>query len=133
MMKKEITVNVPLILDVLDELRDLEIQKKLWVIGDPHEVTSLQEAIVALYDDSVLDYALEKKDQVFTADIDSKLVTLYKLFSKLDRDRDAADIIYTEEWRIIRELADDLYHLIGNSEVAKNWHPDDLVVQKILK
>ena len=125
-MKKEITVNVPLILDVLDELRNLETQKRLWVIGDPHEISSLEEAIASLYDDSVLDYALEKKNQVFTADIDFKLVRLSKLFNKLDRNRDAADIIYTEEWRVIRELANDLYHLIENSEVAKNWHPDDL-------
>ena len=60
-MKREITVNVPLILDVLDELRDLETQKRLWVIGDPHEISGLEEAIALLYDDSVLDYALEKK------------------------------------------------------------------------
>jgi hypothetical protein len=109
---KNMIVNKPLILECLQELSDLDFQRRVWVRGIGNEISGLEDVVGSLYGSSALDFALEQNEETFNPEIDSKLKRLGEMFHKLDRERPTSEIIETEEWEKIREFAGCLYQAI---------------------
>jgi hypothetical protein len=92
----------------LRELADAAYQERVWVKGSATEVSSLNEAVATLFDDSGLDVALEKNVVTFTPEIDAELRDLRSMLRAcLNRQsrQTAEDLINSSEWNLVRERA----------------------------
>lgn len=72
----------------LEELSDIHYQRRIWLRGDANEVSTMSEAVAALFNDSGLDTALAGIGPVFTAEVDAMLRDLrLRLRASLERER----------------------------------------------
>ncbi len=115
-MMMKMDVNKGLILECLQELSDLIYQRRVWVNGVENEVSGVEDTLAALFDDSALDIALERNEEIFSLEIDDKFRKLGNMIGTLNRDRLTAEIIETEEWSEVRSLADSLYKSLNLDE-----------------
>ena len=102
------TLQLDLIRRALRELSDYDCQLRVWVLGDPSEMSSMTEAVEALFSDSGLGDALEKAGVVFKPDIDAELRELRadlhtSLSAELETDTSA--VIHSAAWNEIRTRA----------------------------
>lgn len=97
-----------IIRSALHELADADYQQRVWVTGSATEVSSMNEAAAALFNDSGLDEALETNSVTFSLGIDAELREFRgKLRSFLhaqDR-RGTLAVITSPDWSDLREKA----------------------------
>jgi hypothetical protein len=78
----------------LRELADAAFQRRVWTgRGAPDEMSSFEEAVSTLFDDSGLEPDLEQGRTVFGPDVDGELRALRDLLQRIDPFRDPDDII----------------------------------------
>src|SRR5690242_14404159 len=92
----------------LRELSDAGFQQRVWISGSPIEMSSMNEVVAALFDDSGLAEALEKNDITFTREVDAELRELRVMLrsSLIDQDMyGAAAVIDSPGWQDVRGRA----------------------------
>jgi hypothetical protein len=72
--------------DALRELSDQDEQARLWLARGGPEISSLDECVSRLFDDSGLGDALDR-GAVYSSDIDAALRDLRQTLGKISRDR----------------------------------------------
>ena len=78
----------------LRELADEDFQRRVWTgRGAPAEMSSFDEAVETLFDDSGLEPELGRGRPVFGSELDSKLLALRDLLQRIDADRYPDEII----------------------------------------
>lgn len=99
-------IKIPIYLEIikgaLKELSDIEYQRRLWIKGNDTEMSSLDEAAAALFDDSCLDIAFEKDVIVFSPEIDGQLKELRKLLQSslsAQQKRGTAAVLNSDDWK----------------------------------
>jgi hypothetical protein len=112
-------VVVEIVVSALRELADETYQRRVWVEGSKTEVSSMNEATAALFNDSGLDEAIEKNQVTFSQEVDADLKRLramlrLSLDTQLDRGTEA--VIGSPEWEIVRQLAGQLVEKITRRE-----------------
>lgn len=116
------TVVRSLVLEVLREFADLEYQRRVWARGSPTEVSGINDATAALYDDSGLDDALEKNAVTFSKEIDAqlrKLLPMLKAFQELAANQPISKLIETPEWSAVRERAHQIAAAIEQASASQ--------------
>ncbi|MDH5721908.1 MAG: hypothetical protein OEY94_01120 [Alphaproteobacteria bacterium] len=113
MVEKEI------LLDGLKELSlDKDSQAVLWTDGSKDEIHSFDEAICYVFDDSALDYYMEKNklEEFFPKEVCLKFKKLDKQIKKIDTvDKYPIEIINDPEMEKIRELSAQILELLATS------------------
>jgi hypothetical protein len=102
------TVVIDIVMSALRELSDVEYQRRVWLGGSNTEISSMNEATAALYNDSGLDEALEKNQVTFSAEIDAELRQLRtSLQSNLAGQvmRGTGLVIASPEWKVVASAA----------------------------
>ena len=92
----------------LRELSDAEYQQRVWVAGSPDEMSSMDEAVAALFDDSGLGVALEVNEITFTREADAELRELRAMLRSSLADKQAHDtaaVMSSAKWRNVRDHA----------------------------
>ncbi len=105
-------VNRPRVMEALKELADHAYQSRVWLGHGINEQSSFVEAVCGLYDDSGLGHALDKKETVFTIEIDTLLRELNTATQKVDSNVDAASLIEDPSMQIVRKWAADILRRI---------------------
>jgi hypothetical protein len=78
----------------LRELSDVAYQRRVWAgRGSAGEMSSFEEAVSTLFDDSGLEAELERGRPVFGPDVDAQLRSLRSLLQRIDPYRDPDLII----------------------------------------
>lgn len=77
----------------LEELSDTAFQERVWLGSSASEMSSFEECVSKLYEDSGLDLALENRQPVYRPDLDNELRELGALLSKIDGMRAPSDIL----------------------------------------
>lgn len=101
-------VNREIIESALRELADAEYQQRVWVAGSLTEVSSMNEATAALFNDSGLDEALERNLVTFSPEIDAELRELRGMLRLSLDDQSARGtpaVIVSSDWRDVRHMA----------------------------
>jgi hypothetical protein len=112
-------VNISIVKSALQELSDIDYQWRVWVKAGESEMSSMDEAAAALFDDSGLDLLFQKYTSIFSIEIDAKLHKLRKLLeSSLERQRKKgiAEEINSERWGKVRALASEILELIHSQK-----------------
>lgn len=92
----------------LEELSDIRYQRRIWLRGDANEVSTMSEAVAALFNDSGLDTALAANGPVFTAEVDAMLRDLrLRLRASLERERvlGTSVVIESSAWCSVMDQA----------------------------
>lgn len=94
------------VLSALRELADLEYQRRVWTGRDRHgEVSSFEECVASLFDDSGLSCALDAHGPVFGARIDAELQSLRRALARIDAHRRADAVVADPEMVHVRHQA----------------------------
>lgn len=97
----------------LRELADVEFQRRVWTgRGVPDEMSSFEEAVATLFDDSGLAIDLDGKRPVFGQDVDLELGALRDLLQHIDPIRDPGEIIDDPQMNSVRQRAAAVLDLI---------------------
>lgn len=92
----------------LRELADADYQQRVWVTGSATEVSSMNEAAAALFNDSGLDEALERNNVTFSPSVDTELRELrgmlHSCLSAQAR-RGTVAVITSPDWSGLRNKA----------------------------
>lgn len=101
------TVVDELVLSAPQELADVDLQRRLWVCGSESEISSLNEVVSALYDDSGLLDALDRSSVTYSKSIDDDLKRLQEAIrpfvvrsSEMTGAR-IGELIETPEWKLV--------------------------------
>ena len=90
----------------LKELSDIDFQRRIWVRGEGPEVSSFEEAVCQLFDDtSIGDQLDEGQEVVLSPKLDSILRELKHLLNKIDYRMTAEEILNHPNWDKIRQLS----------------------------
>ncbi|WP_421694495.1 hypothetical protein [Aestuariivirga sp.] len=98
----------PILESSLLELADDAFQRRVWLGYSKTEMSSMTEATAGLFDDSNLDWALEKQQVVFSPDIDNELRKLGKKLSRsltLEEKVGLEAVLDSAEWKEIQNTA----------------------------
>ncbi len=115
--------------DALQELSDIEYQRRVWIKGSESEMSSMDEAVAALFNDSCLDIAIEKNAVVFSPEIDRELRELRKLLQSslyAQQIHGTAKVIKSSEWKDVRNRAARILEEIKGLQV-KGVKPGDAI------
>ena len=99
---------LPILESALRELADDAYQRHVWLGYSKTKVSSMTEAIAALFDDSSLDRALEKQQVVFSPEIDNELGQLGKRLSRsliAEEKVGTLAVLESAEWKEIQNSA----------------------------
>jgi len=97
-----------LVEDALRELADDQCQRELWTASEGPEVSSLVECVSRLWDDSGLADALDGAEVLYTHEIDSELVRLQLLLSRIDDSGSPNEILGNPRLGGVRQAASGL-------------------------
>jgi hypothetical protein len=90
----------------LEELSDVDYQRRVWTGKDPRgEVASFEECVAELYDDSALILALEKGQVVFSPEIDQRLRSLGELLAEVETNRHPLALVEDPAMERVRRTA----------------------------
>ena len=106
-----------IVISALRELSDERFQRRVWVVGSSTEMSSLNEATAALYNDSGMDDALEKNVTTFSEDTDQELRELRKMLKKAlaQRSRSGTEAtIGSSDWEAVRKKARRILEAVAN-------------------
>lgn len=112
-------VLVEIVVSALRELADESYQRRVWVEGSKTEVSSMNEAAAALFNDSGLGEAIESSQVTFSQEIDADLRRLRGMLRRsLDTqvDRGTEVVIGSPEWKVVRHLAGQLVEKIARCQ-----------------
>jgi len=101
-------VNLEIVRSALQELANVEYQWRVWVKGSATEMSSMNEATAALFNDSNLDIALEKNAVIFSPAVDTELRELRALLQSsqlAERKHGTAKVIASVEWKDVCDRA----------------------------
>lgn len=112
----KIDVNKRLVIECLKELADRHYQKRVWVIGDPNEVSGFNDVTAALYDDSLLGDALECQQVTFTPDIDRMLLLLEKRLAGVPEYVLPEKLLALPMWNEVINMANNIVEAINHIE-----------------
>jgi hypothetical protein len=106
------------IVECLTELSDESLQRRRWLAEgvDPSgavEMSSFEEAVCGLFDDTGLSGALEKGATGFGEDVDRQLRELHKLLNPIDSRRSPKEIMSDPRMARVRKISSDLLRMIG--------------------
>jgi hypothetical protein len=118
-----IRVHMNMVMEALDELGDTAYQRRVWVDGDPDEVSSFTGSVRRLFDDSGLRYALDRKKSVLGPAIDSYLLQLGSTASRFDDHRPPAEVAADPAMEEIRALARKITQMIKEEFPAQTRPP----------
>lgn len=94
------------VLSALRELADLEYQRRVWTGRDRHgAMSSFEECVATLLDDSGLGLGLEARGPVFDARIDAELQSLRLALARIDTQRSPDALVADPEMSRIRDQA----------------------------
>jgi hypothetical protein len=102
------------IIEALEELSDVEAQKRLWVNGGPEGVSSFTEAICGVFDDGGVTRALESGELAQRPKLQKLFEQLDALVGKVDEGRPPDQIIQDPEMAVIRDVASQLLSELKN-------------------
>jgi hypothetical protein len=96
--------------EALATLADNEYQSRVWTGrgSKPDEMDSFEECCERLYTDSGLSDALERRNRVFTPEIDQSLVALDQLLGKIDTRQTPDALVEDPIMNDVRQLARDI-------------------------
>ncbi|MCB9982816.1 MAG: hypothetical protein H6861_03945 [Rhodospirillales bacterium] len=103
------------VIETLEELSDIEIQKYLWAgINNPgEEIGSFEEACCVLFDDSNLGTHLEKGTTGLSEELNASFLELSKTIDQVEvEDASPTEIIEDPQMEKIRELASQMKTLM---------------------
>jgi hypothetical protein len=93
------------VIDALEELSDVALQRRRWNTNDHGEMSSFWEAQEGLFDDSGLGDEIEKGQSGLSSEILQSLEALSKALPKVDAHRTPDEIIDSPAMCQVRELA----------------------------
>jgi hypothetical protein len=108
-------VNHDLVRTCLKELSNKELQERLWS-ATGEEVSSFEEAVCQLFDDSGLGDSLAKGETVFSPELDALLLDLREHIRKVDPQESPMSIIESPTAVVIRALT---YKIL--SQMIDQW------------
>lgn len=113
----------PVLVDIVEsalrELADSEYQRRVWVEGSTTEVSSMNEATAALFNDSGLDVALEQNRSGFSPEIEQELNRLRSMLREslaAQAERGTSAVIASTEWTAVLRTADQLLKKIAGRQ-----------------
>lgn len=112
-------VLVEIVVSALRELADEDYQRRVWVKGSKTEVSSLNEATAALFNDSGLDEAFESDQLAFSHELDADLKRLRDMLRRslnVESDSGTEVVIVSPEWKVVRQLAGKLLEKISRHQ-----------------
>jgi hypothetical protein len=110
-------VSVSKITDCLRELADKDFQRKVWLASSGPKISSLEEAVCGLYDDSGLQGEMDRAHTVFSETIDGKLAVLGNKLLAIDSYRHPSEIIEDPKMDEVRMLAAELLNVISDEGI----------------
>ncbi len=111
-------INIPMILNCLNELCDIAYQQRVWLASTGPEISSFTEAVCQLFDDSGLGVELEKNNIIFSESIDTKLRMMQVKLAEINDKQAPLDIINETKMKRIRLLSGELLKLLHKAGVT---------------
>ena len=99
-------------MDALRELSDERTQRALWTASEGPDVSSFEECVCRLYDDSGLDRELDR-GSVYSPDVDEGLRRLGGILAKVDAARTPEEVLADPLITQVRFEATDLLHRLN--------------------
>lgn len=94
------------VLSALRELADLDYQRRVWTRQDRDgEMSSFEECVASLFDDSGLSLALDGRGGAFGARIDAELKSLRLALARIDTQRSPDAVVADPEMKLARDQA----------------------------
>ena len=101
----------------LRELSDLAFQRRVWTgRGSAGEMSSFEEAVSTLFEDSGLEAELERGRVVFGPDVDAELRSLRSLVQRIDPYRDPDVVIDDSLMGQVRQRAASILEMISKED-----------------
>ena len=101
------TIHLSNVIECLRELSDIEFQRRVWVDGSGPDVSSFEELICQLFDDTGLDDAIESgaaRDEL-GEEIATRLQDLDSAIARIDRSLSADLLVEHPAMEDVRQLA----------------------------
>jgi hypothetical protein len=111
-IQNALSVQITGVIDALQELGDVDIQRRLWNSAEGDETSSLTEAVERLFTDSGLGSELDKGCTGLNAKTVYILNTLEKALAKVARHRPPNEIIDDPAMDEVRRLAKEAVALL---------------------
>jgi hypothetical protein len=103
----------------LRELADASFQRRVWTgRGDVNEMSSFEEAVSTLLEDSGLKAELDRGDPVFGAELDGELSELRGVLLRIDPQRAPDEIIDDPLMADARQLAAEILTKLPGKEAS---------------
>src|SRR5437868_2760160 len=101
-----IAVLIEMVLSALRELSDVEYQTRVWTGRDPGgEMSSFEECVASVFDDSNLNLALDAGSEVLGSTIDNHLQVIRDLVGRIDSARTPDEVIEDPLMQQVRNRA----------------------------
>lgn len=110
-----VEIDVALLKDRLEELSDRAMQEVLWGARVPGEMSTYDEAVCGVFDDSRVCLAIEfgQLEKTFSQEICAKIHELRAAVHRVPNDADDMKIIAHPRMDDVRKLASELLALLG--------------------
>jgi hypothetical protein len=111
-LKNAPCIQIDKTIDALDELSNVELQRRRWNFNDQGEMSSFVEARESLFDDSGLGDEIEKGRSGLTTQTVAALAALSAALQEVDPDRSPNEVIDSQAMSRVRELAGEALELL---------------------
>jgi hypothetical protein len=93
--------------EALATLADAEYQRRVWTGrgAEPGEMDSFEESVERLYTDSLLGDALDRRELVYSPEIDERLAALGRLLNQIDTQRSPKELVEDPAMDEVRRVA----------------------------
>ena len=98
-------ISATAVVECLRELSDEHLQRRVWLASSGPEVSSFEEAICGLFDDTGLGDAIDGGQDVFGREADNLLWLIGRKAAQIDRRWSPEQVLASEQLQQIRELA----------------------------
>jgi hypothetical protein len=102
--------------ECLKEFSDKSYQERVWMASSGPEISSFTEACCQLFDDSGLNTAYNKGEQVYGEPIDSLLKNFGAMLDSIQERRPPMEIIDDEKMVPVRKMAAHILNLIEQQD-----------------
>lgn len=104
--------------EALRDLSDRDYQMRSWVDPTGEDVSSFEETVSSLFDDSGLGHALGRGRPVFSPEVDGRLIRLRALVAAIDTRRGPIEIVNDSKMEAVRVEARQALDSITAVELA---------------
>ena len=98
-------ISATAVVECLRELADEKFQQRVWLASSGPEVSSFEEAICGLFDDTGLGDAIDRGQDVFGGEADNLLWLIGRQAAQIDRRWPPEQLLASEQLQRIRDLA----------------------------